>query len=99
MAREARHQQAGAGPDADQSQGGWGGQKGVVKGGWSKQRTTRCLVEREVEPGAVQGGGQNNAPLLDVVERADSGEVKHEQDGRRVVADQWQHVDELPLPP
>ena len=36
-------------------------------------------------------------PLLDAVECRFSGEVKHEEDGHCIVADEGQHVDEFAL--
>lgn len=37
-------------------------------------------------------------PFLDRVQSTLASEVEHEQDGNGVVADQWQHIDEFPLP-
>lgn len=36
-------------------------------------------------------------PFLDGIEGRFAGEIKHEEDGDSIVADQRQHVDELPL--
>lgn len=39
-----------------------------------------------------------SVPFLDGVECAFPGEVEHKQDSDGIIADQWQHVDELSLP-
>jgi hypothetical protein len=39
-----------------------------------------------------------SVPLFDAVESRLPGQVEHEEDRDRIIADQWQHVDEFSLP-
>lgn len=66
------------------------------------------LFPREIDEVIVLGANQNRdrclveppslaIPLLDAVERAFPGQVKHEQNRHGIIADEREHVDELSL--
>ena len=54
----------------------------------------RSYQERD---GGLVEAAALTVPFLDGVECRFAGQVKHEEDGDGVVADQWQHVDEFAL--
>lgn len=54
----------------------------------SDQERNRSLIETSSLP----------VPFFDRIECAFPCEIEHEEDGNGIVADEGQHVDELPLP-
>jgi hypothetical protein len=64
---------------------------------WEVDEVIVLCSDQEGYSGLVEAATLS-VPLFDTVQRRLPRQVEHEENRYRIIADQWQHIDELPLP-